>query len=459
MKLTLHPYQQTMLAHVVEHDRGALFAGMGLGKTSTMLAAIDIFNITERGPVLVIAPKMVAKYTWPQEVAKWDQFSGYRVSPILGDVKARRAALKVQADIYTINYEGLPWLIEELNGAWPFGRVVADESVRLKGFRLNGQGGQRASAIGRVAHKHVHGWTNLTGTPMPNGLLDLWGQTWFIDAGQRLQRTYGAYKSRWFEHIPNGFGGDWRPRACAAEQIREALADVVLSVEAKDVFDLPELVVNKIFVELPSVARAQYRRMEKELYAEIKGNGIEAFNAAAKTSKCHQLSNGAVYIEPNKPGYVEVHDAKVEALERVISEACGAPVLVAYHFQHDLDRLRKAFPKARVLSDDTNEIADWNAGKIQLLLAHPESAGHGLNLQHGGNILVYFSLTPWKLEPFDQILERIGPTRQKQSGYDRPVFVHYLLARDTIDEDILERLQGKGDIQSILMNGLKRRAK
>ena len=423
---------------------------MGLGKTVATLTAIDALQLTGEGPALVLAPLRVAQSTWPEEARKWSHLSGLDVVPIAGTPAERLAALRTDAAIHTINYEQIPWLVEQ--GKWKWSTVIADESTRLKSFRLR-QGGKRAQALARVAHAHVKRWINLTGTPAPNGLKDLWGQTWFLDRGVRLGSTYTAFTDRWFYSDPSGYG--IQPLPTARQQIEDRLRDVCLTIDKGLDVDTP--IVNQLYVDLPRKARQAYVDMERTYFAELGAAGaIEAANAAAKSGKLLQLANGAVYTDDDG-SWTEVHDAKLQALDSIIEEAAGAPVLVAYHFRSDLARLQRAFPEAQVLDKDPSTIRRWNAGKIPVLLAHPASAGHGLNLQDGGNVLVFFSLN-WSLEEHDQIIERIGPTRQKQAGHDRPVYLHYILASGTLDDTVLDRLQSKRDIQTVLMEAMRRRA-
>ena len=333
--------------------------------------------------------------------------------------------------------------------------MVLDESTKVKNFRLR-QGGKRAQALGSIAHTKIKRLIELTGTPASNGLKDLWGQAWFIDAGTRLGRSYSAFSQRWFREGFDGFS--LVPVPSAQTEIQDKLRDVCLTIEAKDWFDLREPVVNDIMVDLPPKARKHYRDMEDEMYTELEGIEVEAFNAAAKTIKCLQLAAGAAYTDDTRTKWTETHKVKLEALESIVEEAAGMPVLVAYNFKSDLARLLKAFPQGRHLDKDPSTISDWNAGKIPVLFAHPASAGHGLNLQHGGNILVFFSPN-WNLEEHLQIIERIGPTRQMQSGYDRPVFIHRIIARDTVDELVLDRLTTKRRTQDILLDAMKKRRK
>ncbi|WP_343684039.1 DEAD/DEAH box helicase [Asticcacaulis sp.] len=447
------PYQRSVIEHVFEHQRPGVWAGMGMGKTSSTLVALDGLSLVDARPTLVLAPLRVAQSTWPDEAAKWAQTSHMEVQPIIGDAGTRARALRnPNAGVFTINYENIPWLVEALGDKWPFATIVADESTKLKSFRLQ-QGGKRTKALASVAHKKVDRFIELTGTPSPNGLIDLWGQAWFLDAGKRLGRSFSAFTHRWFQQSFDGFSQTPLPHAQA--EIEEALRDICLSLEARDYFDLREPVKNIVRVELPAKARALYREMEKTMFAEIDGSEVEAFNAAARTNKCLQLANGAAYTD-DEGNWKEVHDAKIQALQSIIEEAAGAPVLVAYHFKSDLARLQRAFPYGRTLDADPDTIRQWNAGAIRLLFAHPASAGHGLNLQDGGNILAFFGLN-WNLEEHQQIIERIGPTRQMQAGHDRPVFIHYITAADTVDETVLERLETKREVQDLLLEAMKRK--
>lgn len=453
----LRPYQEIIRDFLLEKDRCNAFVPMGLGKTISTLKAIEATRLVDDAPVLVLAPLRVAQSTWPDEAKKWKL--DLPVTPIVGTADQRAQALREDSAVFTLNYENVPWLVEWFKynpRPWPFKTIVADEVTKLKGFRTR-QGTKRAKALAEVAHRKVERWIGLTGTPAPNGLKDLWGPMWFVDGGQRLGKSFSAFSDRWFRKSYDGFGME--PMEHSQSEIHEAVADVCLSLDAKDYFDVKEPIRNKIVVDLPYKARQQYRDMEKKMFLELEGHlgptEIEALNAASKTQKCLQLANGAIYTDEAR-NWTEVHDAKIQALDDIIEEAGGAPVLVAYHFKHDLQRLRAAFPRGRVLDSDPETIRAWNAGRIPVLFAHPASAGHGLNLQDGGNILVFFSVN-WNLEEHQQIIERIGPTRQAQAGHDRPVFIHYILANDTVDFDVLERLESKKTVQEILMQAMKRR--
>jgi SNF2 family DNA or RNA helicase len=449
-------YQHLLTEHALAHERGGQWAGMGLGKTAATLEAIAARQLTTNRPELVLAPLRVAQSTWPDEAKKWSNLSHLEVQPIVGSVAEREKACgNGNAAVFTCNYENVPWLVDRFGDRWPFEHVIADESTRLKSFRLGGKGGRRARSIAKIAHTRIKGWTNLTGTPSPNGLADLWGQSWFLDAGQRLGRTFTAFTQRWFRQGFNGFGLEALP--FAQEQIEDALRDLHITVDAADWFDLEQPIVNVIRVDLPAKARALYRDMEKRMFAEIGGHDVEAFNAAARTIKCLQLANGAAYVGDSTDKWVEVHDAKLQALQSITEEAMGAPVLVAYHFKSDLARLQRAFPYGRVLDSSPDTIREWNRGAIRLLFAHPASAGHGLNLQDGGNILVFFGHW-WGLEEYQQIIERIGPVRQLASGHDRPVFVHHIVAADTVDELVMARRETKREVQDLLLDAMKGRA-
>lgn len=451
---TPRPYQQLITGHTLDRPRCGIWAGMGLGKTISTFNALDaLFLAGEDAPALVIAPLRVARTTWPEEARKWQHLRHISVMPIVGSEAERLLALKHDASVYTVNYDNLVWLIEHFGDRWPFRTVVSDESTKLKGFRLR-QGTKRAKALGKIAHTKIKRFVELTGTPSPNGLTDLWGQMWFLDGGERLGRTFDSFKQRWFQKSYDGFGVD--PLPFAQEQIQDRLRDICLTIDAKDWFDLRDPIINNIYVDLPIKARKHYRDMEREMFAEIEGHGVEAFNAASRTIKCLQFANGAAYVD-DKQNWKEIHDEKLQALEDIVEESAGAPIMVAYHFKSDLARIQRTFPKACVLDANPATIAEWNAGKIQMLLAHPASAGHGLNLQDGGNILVFFGHW-WNLEERMQIVERIGPTRQMQAGHDRPVFIHNIIARDTVDEMVIERIETKREVQDILLDAMKRKS-
>lgn len=459
----LKAYQLLIVNFILRHKRCSIFASMGMGKTVSTLTALDNASMLENVyPALVLAPLRVAKSTWPEEIRDWPHLKHLRCSPIIGDIPSRIRACNTPADIYTMNYDNLEWLVNLYGDKWPFVTVIADESTRLKSFRTK-QGGVRTKALGTVAHTHIKRFVNLTGTPAPNGLIDLWGSQWFIDAGKRLGRTFTAFKDRWFRPADNGFGS--KPLDFAQTQIEEAMRDVCLTVDAKDWFDIRQPIVISRLVKLPPNAQALYDEMEANLFMEIEGHEVEAFNAAAKTQKLLQVASGAVYVDPltesdddrrHSKEFKVVHDLKLDELESILEEANGMPLLVAYHFKSDLARLKARFKKGRALDSSPQTIKDWNAGKIPMLFAHPASAGHGLNLQHGGNILVFFS-HDWSLENRLQIIERIGPVRQLQAGYNRPTFIYNIVAKGTADEIVIARVEGKEEVQTLFLNAMKRK--
>jgi hypothetical protein len=450
-----------------------------MGKTVTTLTAIDAVQLIDPGSTLVLAPKRVAVSTWPTEQKKWPHLHRLGdVVPIIGDVKQRKFALtRDHGCVFTMNYDNLPWLVQTLGGKWPFTTVISDEGTRLKGFRGGFQrhhqsgkvffkaspgGGVRTAALGRIAHTKIKRFGELTGMPAPNGLRDLWGQMWFLDRGKRLGANFTAFDSRWFQTSYDGYGST--PLPGAQEEIGKLVSDICLTLDSADWFDLEAPIERNVYFDLPPKAMAIYKKMEREMFAQIENRTVEAYNAAAKSMKCLQIANGAAYVDPevsddNHPRAKEwklVHDEKLEALASVVAEANGAPLLVAYHFKSDLARLRVAFPKARELDTEPVTIDDWNAGRIQMLLAHPASAGHGLNLQDGGHHIVYFGHW-WDAEQRAQILERIGPVRQLQSGYRRNVFIYNIVARDTVDEDVIESFESKVSVDQALRNAAKRR--
>ena len=471
MKFVPRPYQRPMTQFIIDTPRCNLYAGMGTGKGPATLEAIAtllLFGEVQR--VLVVAPKRVALSTWPGEIQNFcDSFGHMTCAVAIGDATTRHAAVRFGADITTINYDNLTWLVDNYGTTWPFDMIVCDESSRLAGLRvslrtskngkqfLTGQGGSRAKSLARVALTKAKRFVNLSGTPAANGLEQLWGQCFYLDAGRRLGTSFTAFQQRWFRQLP---GGDnyarIEPMPHADSQIRAAIKDVTIAIEARDHFDLPPLIENIIHVDMPPSARKQYKEMERDLFTWlVDGRLLEAFSAGAKSQKCLQLAAGAAYTD-DQGNWVEVHDAKIEALQSVIEEAAGMPVLVFYHFKSDLARIQKALPKAVHLGAKTQTIDDWNAGRIPVLLAHPQSAGHGLSLQHGGNICCFFS-SNWSLEADSQAIERIGPTRQAQSGYKRPVFVHRIVAKGTLDEVVVARLKSKASIQDALIEAMKNR--
>ncbi len=498
---TPRPYQALMFDFLVRVPRGMLCCFMGGGKTSTVLWALTAFLLAGYSKrVLILAPLRVAKSTWPDEVRKWSLFSHIRISYIGEWAPDEQAFLRARArlqravktdpectkpatkglmaevdrlhaaaqrsllarirllDVMTVNYDRVQELVDILGDKWPFDTVIADESTRLKSTRTK-QGSKRGRALADVAFlPRVQRWINLTGTPVPNGLQDLWGQLYFIDRGARLGKSYTSFENRWFgfkrkadAHKGKKFFAERVLFPHAEAEINAAVGDVCFTLNPKDWFDLKEPIVNKIYVDLPPDARKQYAQLEREMFTTINGHSIIAVAGGPKQMKCIQLAAGAAYINESNQEWTDVHDEKIEALRSVVEEAAGAPVLVSYLLRSDAARIEHAFPHARRLDADPRTVADWNAGKIPLLLAHPQSAGHGLSLQDGGNILVFFT-SWWALEEHQQIIERIGPVRQMQSGYDRPVYLHYIIARRTVDEMVLSVLEGKSTAQQAFLD-------
>ena len=454
------PWQPPMLDHIAEHPRCAVFGRMGSGKTMATGTAISCASQLDEDPVLVLGPKRVANKTWPDEFKAWDHLKHHEVVPVIGTQTERLQALaqikKGNASIYTINYDNLPWLVDQLGfTTWPFRTVVADESTRLKNFRTR-QGGKRSAALAKVAFQpQVKRWVNLTGTPASNGLKDLWGQTWFLDKGERLGRSYSAFTDRWF--TGSGFENrELKPTGGAQDEIHARLGDICLTINPGDWITVPEPIVTRIEVELEGKAKRMYRDMEREMFLQIREHEIEAVHAASRTIKCLQLANGAIYLNPERTLWEPVHNAKMDALESIVEEACGMPVLVAYHFKTDLERLKKHFPQGREFDANPATEDAWNEGRISIMFIHPASGGHGVNLQHGGNILAFFGHW-WDMEQRDQVLERIGPMRQWQSGKGRSVYIYDIVAKDTVDEDVLLRHTSKRSVQETLLEALTRR--
>lgn len=444
-----------MFDHIASVPRAGVFGKMGSGKTLVGLTAVSAAAECDEGPVLVLGPRRVAAKTWPDEAKRWPHLAHLDIEPIIGTETQRLTALYKDRAIHTMNYENLPWLVKTVGQKnWPWKTIIADESTKLKNFRTR-QGGKRSQALSKVAWlPQVKRWINLTGTPSPNGLKDLWGQTWFLDRGKRLGASYQAYMERWFQKEYDGHNVvalEW-----AQKQIHERLSDICITIDPGDYIDIPEPIRTTIPVELPKKARAQYREMEREMYLAIREHEIEAVHAASRTIKCLQLANGAIYLNAERTEWEPIHSAKLEALESVIEEAGGTPVLVAYHFKTDLERLRKAFPEGRVFDNNPATEDEWNEGRIPIMFIHPASGGHGVNLQHGGNILAFFGHW-WDLEQRDQVIERLGPLRQWQAGKGRSVYIYDIVAEDTVDEDVIARHETKRSVQDILLEAMKRR--
>lgn len=443
MKFVPHPYQEYAITRILDTPHIGLFLDMGLGKTVSALTAVDklINDRFEVQRVLVIAPLRVAKLTWAAEVDKWDHLS-LKVTKVLGGESKRLRALAENADIYVINRENVPWLVDLFKGKrWPFDMVIIDESSSFKNPRS-----LRFRALRKVLPQ-IKRMVLLTGTPSPRSLMDLWPQLYLLDRGERLGRTLTAYRSAYFRPgKSNGFTVfEWLPNKDAEEKIYEAIGDICVSMSAADWLDIPEKMDNIIEVELPTKARKIYDTLKRDYAITIQQDDITAVNAAVLTGKLLQVANGALYHDDKT--YTEIHKAKIDALKE-LAESATTPVIVFYWLKSDLERLKKEFPKARTLEDE-KDLTDWNNGKIDMLLLHPSSAGHGLNLQAGGHTIVWFGLT-WSLELYQQANARLHRQGQRSS-----VIVHHILAKDTMDERVLKALQEKRMGQDSLLAAVR----
>ncbi|WP_311777179.1 DEAD/DEAH box helicase [Trueperella abortisuis] len=438
-----HNYQIQATRFIETHPQAAILLGMGLGKTVITLTAIwnlllDSFLVRR---VLIIAPLRVARDTWPTEAQKWDQLADLSIAIAVGTKQDRLDALARNAMVTVINRENVPWLVKQLGSAWLFDMVVIDELSSFKNHRA-----QRFKALTTVRSK-ITRIVGLTGTPASNGLMDLWAEFRLLDEGQRLGRFISHYRNRWF--TPDKRNGmqifTYKPRPGAEDEIYKAISDITLSMRTTDHLQLPALTVTTTAVTLEPDERAVYERLRDEMVLDLDGQIVDAANAAALSGKLLQLASGAIYDEHG--GVIEVHDRKLDALEDLVEAANGQPLLVAYWFQHDLARIRQRFLEARELKTSA-DIEAWNARQIPLALMHPASAGHGLNLQAGGNLLVWFSLT-WSLELYQQTNARLY-----RQGQSEPVTITHLVAEGTLDEAVLKALDAKDATQAALIDAV-----
>ena len=447
MKFTPWDYQRAAIDWILSRPNCGLFLEMGLGKTVITLTAVkellEDFAVTK---VLVVAPLRVAATVWAEETAKWDHLAGLRCSKVLGSRQEREAALRADADIYIINRENIPWLVthQATLKKWPFDMLVLDELSSFKSPKT-----ERFKSLRRVLPA-THRVVGLTGTPSPNGLIDLWSQIYLLDQGERLGRFVTNYRNKWF--IAGQRNGSivysWVPAKGAPEEIYSRISDICMSMKAEDYLRMPDRNDITYPVSLNFKAQRAYETMERDLVLPIAGEAITAQNAAVLTGKLLQLANGAIYTEERQ--YIPLHDAKLDALEDLIEAANGEPVLVYYSFQHDAERIMQRFPDARRLVTP-QDVTDWNAGKIPMLIAHPASAGHGLNLQAGGHIIVWFGLT-WSLELYQQANARLY-----RQGQGKPVTIYHVITKGTVDEEVLKVLTGKAVRQDALINAVKAR--
>lgn len=442
-----HKYQEIAIKHILENKKAGLFLDMGLGKTVITLTAVNelIYDSLEISKVLIIAPLRVAEDTWSREVEKWEHLNHLRISKVLGSAKDRRKALIKDADIYVINRENVVWLVNELSSfgnGWGFDMVVIDE---LSSFKAHNSKRFRTLKKYIVRSERVLG---LTGTPSPNGLIDLWSQVYLIDSGERLGKTVTGFRERFF--LPDKRNQhtifSYKPKEEAETNIYKKLEDICLSMTAKDWLDLPERIDNISYVIFDSKEEQTYKNFEKEMYLQLMESEVTAVTRGVLTNKLLQFCNGAMYLDNG--GIGEVSNKKIKALEEIVECSNGKPILCFYSYKHDLERIRNTFKNAVVLKD-SETIEEWNKGNIPLLLTHPASAGHGLNLQAGGNIIVWFGLT-WSLELYMQANARLHRQGQTES-----VIVHHLITKNTVEEKVLNSLKNKKEVQDDLMEYLK----
>lgn len=427
---------------------------MGLGKTSIVLSAVKElrYNRFAVSKVLVIAPKKVAEGTWSKEKDKWDHTKCLRISRVLGSEKKRIRALYETADIYIINRENVVWLVDFYKNDWPFDMVVIDESSSFKSHKA-----KRFKALSAMAPR-IKRIVELTGTPSPNGLADLWAQLYLLDEGARLGTRYAGFRERYFDAGPrhNGIVYKYSVKQGSEEAILSAISDICVSMKASDYLELPDCIMHEVPVELDPKAAKAYRELEREMVLELPDDEVTVTSAAALSNKLLQLGNGAIYGEDHSVH--EVHGCKIEAFMELIESlsASGKNALVFYNYQHDRERLQKALAKTGLVVRElktTEDEDDWNAGKIDILLTHPASSAYGLNLQQGGNHVVWFGLN-WNYELYTQANKRLH-----RQGQTEKVIIHHLVCEGTRDEDVMATLARKYDVQQFVMDSLKARIK
>ena len=445
MRYVAHNYQNYAKDFILAHKVSALFLDCGLGKTITTLTAINelMYDSFEISKVLIIAPLRVAQSTWKDEIEKWDHLNLLRYSIAVGDEKERLKALKQNSDIYIINRENVDWLVTKSGIDFNFNMLIIDE---LSSFKSHTSKRFKSLLKIRPYFERVVG---LTGTPSSNGLMDLWGEFRVIDLGERLGRYITHYRNEYF--LPDKRNGavifSYKPQPNAEERIYRRLADITISMKSTEYLKMPELILNELEINLDEEDQIKYKKFKKEMVMTIQEKEIDAINAASLSNKLIQLANGSIYDEDKK--FYEVHNKKLDRLEEIIESANGKPVLVAYWFKADKERIEKRFKVREIKTAD--DIKQWNMGMINLALIHPASAGHGLNLQSGGSTLVWFSLT-WSLELYQQTNARLYRQGQKDT-----VVIHHLITKNTIDEDIMKSLKRKDKTQEALMRAVKAR--
>lgn len=443
MKFVPHKYQQYAIEHIEKNKISALFLDMGLGKTSITLTAVNelLFDSFEVRKVLVIAPLRVARNTWCDEIKKWDHLRNIKYSIVVGTEKERISALNENADIYIINRENVDWLVKKSGYKFDFDMVVIDELSSFKNHQS-----KRFKSLMKIRPK-VKRIVGLTGTPSSNGLMDLFAEFKVLDLGERLGYFIGQYRNTYFK--PDKTNGaivySYKPLPNAEDSIYEKISDITVSMKASEYLKMPELVISNYKVEMSDNEKKQYDEMKKNLICEIKDGEITVSNAGSLSNKLSQFANGAVYDD--EQNIVEIHSRKLDALEDIIESMNGKPLLVAYWYKHDLQRIKKRFDVREIKTG--KDIADWNNGKIPVALIHPASAGHGLNLQQGGSTLVWFGLT-WSLELYQQTNGRLYRQGQKNT-----VVIQHIVTKGSIDEQILKALERKNKTQEDLIEAVK----
>lgn len=445
MRYVAHNYQNYAKNFILAHKVSALFLDCGLGKTITTLTAINelMYDSFEISKVLIIAPLRVAQSTWKEEIEKWDHLNLLRYSIAVGDEKERLKALKQKSDIYIINRENVDWLVTKSGIDFNFNMLIIDE---LSSFKSHTSKRFKSLLKIRPYFERVVG---LTGTPSSNGLMDLWAEFRVLDLGERLGRYITHYRNEYF--LPDKRNGavifSYKPQPNAEERIYRRLADITISMKSTEYLKMPELILNELEINLDEEDQIKYKKFKKEMVMTIQEKEIDAINAASLSNKLIQLANGSIYDEDKK--FYEVHNKKLDKLEEIIESANGKPVLIAYWFKADKERIEKRFKVREIKTAD--DIKQWNKGMIDLALIHPASAGHGLNLQSGGSTLVWFSLT-WSLELYQQTNARLYRQGQKDT-----VVIHHLITKNTIDEDIMKSIKRKDKTQEALMKAVKAR--
>lgn len=445
-----HNYQKYCIEKVIENENIGLMLDMGLGKTIITLTAITElkFNYFDVNKVLIIAPKKVAESTWRNEIDKWRHLKDLKVSKVLGSLTKRIKALNTRADIFIINRENVSWLVDYYRQDWPFDMVVVDEFSSFKNHAS-----KRFKSLKMIKGK-IKRFVGLTGTPAPNGLKDLWAQVYLLDQGERLGKNISAFRDRYFNYRRFGYSnfGEYEIKEGAEKAIKDKISDICISMKAEDYLELPDIIYDDVPIDLDTKSKKQYEELEKKMVLSLGTTEIDVASAAALSGKLLQLSNGAIYDENRKVH--EVHDCKIERFVELIEQLNGKPALVFYNFKHDLERIKKALVKSKLKVVELKTPEDekeWNKGNIDILLAHPASAAYGLNLQDGGNHVVWFGLN-WSLELYQQANKRLHRQGQKEK-----VIIHHLITKGTRDEDVMKAIENKGNIQEELLQSLKAR--